>query len=350
MNSAFPTRLKAARRKAGLSQEQLADALGITKQAISKYEHGKMLPDSAILIQLSKILGFKADYFFREYRISLEKVDFRKRASLSGKYLDGVKTEILDKLERYFELEELLNLSAPFVNPLAGLQVSGGEDVENAAQKLLQEWGLGLNPIPNVIEMLEDASIKVVEIEADGRFDGLSAMLNESIPIIVLNTSIDLIRKRFTALHELGHLLLNFSGNLSDREKEQLCNRFAGALLLPKQAVESELSKHRNHIALNELIPIKESYGISVQAIMYRAGDLGILPPSALARFWRFRNSDPKHRQETGWGDYKGVERSSRFEKLLFQAVAEEIISYSKAASLAGMSLSAFRNQLTIVA
>lgn len=350
MTSAFPNRLKAARHKAGLTQEQLAHELGITKQAVSKYEQGKMLPDSSVLIKLARLLGFKPDYFFREYRISLEKVDFRKRASLSGKQLEGVKTEILDKLERYLELEEHLNLPAQFENPLAGAKISHGDDVEKAAQLLLQQWGLGVNPIPNVIEMLEDASIKVVETAADGRFDGLSAMLDESIPVIVLNAGFDLIRKRFTALHELGHLLLSFSGELSLREKERLCNRFAGALLLPRQAAESELGKFRKHISLNELIRIKESYGISVQAIMYRAGDLGILPQSALDRFWRFRNSDPQHRLETGWGEYQGVERSSRFEQLLFQAVAEEIISLSKAASLAGMSLGEFRNQLMIVA
>lgn len=324
--------------------------MGITKQAVSKYEQGKMLPDSPVLIKLAKILGFRPDYFFREYLISLERVDFRKRASLSGKQLEGVKTEFLDKLERYLELEEHLNLPAKFENPLSAINISRGEEVEEAAQVLLRQWGLGVNPISNVIEMLEDASIKVVEVDADGRFDGLSALLNESIPVIVLNTGFDLIRKRFTALHELGHLLLNFPVQLSDKEKEKLCNRFAGALLLPKQAVESELGKHRKHISLNELIRIKESYGISVQAIMYRAGDLGVLPQSALDRFWKFRNSDPKHRLEVGWGDYKGVERSSRFEQLLFQAVAEEIISTSKAASLAGMSLDAFRNQLMIVA
>lgn len=349
MESPFPYRLRAGRLKAGLTQEGLADRLGITKQAVSKYEHGKMQADSGVLIQLSQVLELKPDYFFRPLRLSLDQVDFRKRASLTGRDLEGIKAGIIDQLERYLELEELLNLGGPFENPLAGRVIKNGDDVEAAVLFLLEQWNLGINPLPNVLGMLEDTSIKVAEMELDGRFDGLSAFLEGDIPVIVLNRSFDPIRKRFTALHELGHLMLHFGPGLSDKEKERLCSRFAGAMLLPKPAALSELGKRRAHVSLNELIPIKESYGISVQAIMYRAGDLGILPNAALQRFWKFINSNPDHRLEKGWGQFQGAERSGRFEKLLYQAVAEELISLSKGAYLANMGLDEFRDKLMMV-
>lgn len=44
------------RKKAGLSQIQLAEKLGITNRAVSKWETGKSLPDSAIMLELCSVL------------------------------------------------------------------------------------------------------------------------------------------------------------------------------------------------------------------------------------------------------------------------------------------------------
>ncbi|MBR9920028.1 MAG: ImmA/IrrE family metallo-endopeptidase [Bacteroidetes bacterium] len=345
----FAKRLKAARLQKGLSQDALAGELGVSKQAVSKYERAKMLPDSSVLIKLAKLLELKPDYFFREFRVSLDQVKFRKKAALSGRKLEGLKNSIVDMLERYLELEEHLNASPRFNNPISKIKIQEIADVEEAALKLLKHWKLGINPIPNVIEMLEDSGIKVVEVSVENKFDGLSAWVNKNIPVIVLNKDFDQLRKRFTALHELGHLLLNISPELSEKEIEKTCNRFAGAMLLPRPAALQELGSSRKHISLNELIPIKESYGISIQAIMYRAGDLGILNSHALRSFWKLVNSHPDNKLEKNWGEYRGYERSKRFDQLLYHAVAEELISYGKAASLSNMSVQSFRDQLKMI-
>ena len=52
----FRQRLRLARKRAGLSMRELADVMtpSVTAQAISKYEAGKMLPSSAILVALGK--------------------------------------------------------------------------------------------------------------------------------------------------------------------------------------------------------------------------------------------------------------------------------------------------------
>ena len=73
----------------------------------------------------------------------------------------------------------------------------------------------------------------------------------------------------FTALHELGHLLLDIDNEVfSQKEIEKFCHRFAGAMLLPKETLFNELGEKRSSISINELIFIKESYGISIQAII----------------------------------------------------------------------------------
>lgn len=349
MENPFGQRLKLARLQKGMTQEELGEALGISKQAVSKYERGKMLPDSQVLIALSKLLQLKPDYFFRPFKISLDGVAFRKRATLTGPKLESLKALISDRLERYLELEEHLNIQTRFENPLADRIIRDGENVEAAAEYLLEYWQLGFNPLPNIVEMLEDAEVKVVLVAADPAFDGLSAMLNGQIPVIVLNEDFDNLRKRFTALHELGHLLLNFEPGLSDKQREKLCNRFAGAMLMPRRVIRSELGEKRAHISLNELIAIKEYYGISVQAIMYRAHEMGIINEAAARRFWQFVRSNPDHQLEKGWGEYQGQERSGRFEQLLFHAVAEEVLSIGKAAALANVSVSDLREKLRIV-
>ena len=109
MNSIFSVRLKQARIMRGLSMDALCDKVGnaITKQSISKYETGKMLPDSKILILLSKALEVSIDYFFRQQSVSIENVEFRKKSKLGVKQIDSIKEVVKDQLERYFEIENL---------------------------------------------------------------------------------------------------------------------------------------------------------------------------------------------------------------------------------------------------
>ena len=50
------------RRKAGLSQEQMAQRLDVSRQAVSKWETGESLPDTGKLLAISRLLGVTADY------------------------------------------------------------------------------------------------------------------------------------------------------------------------------------------------------------------------------------------------------------------------------------------------
>jgi len=347
MKDIFSQRLKSARIKAGFSQQELATMLSITKQAVSKYETSKMLPESTLVIRMADVLGQKADYFFRPFTVSLENVEFRKRERLGERSVGSIKIEVADQLERYLELEELLHISSGFDNPLKAVVVKSPEETEELAMQLLSYWQTGINALPNVVELLEDNGVKVVEIEADADFDGLSAWVKGNVPIIVLNRCMDdMVRKRFTALHELGHLLLNISPDTSYKIREKICNRFAGSMLLPKSTFETELGKKRHAIAMNELFEIKESYGISIQAIMYRASDLEIIPKAVSERFWEIAR---QNKLEIGWGKYEGKEASGRFRQLLYKAIAEEVISIGKAAALANMSISELKNRLQLI-
>ena len=89
------------------------------------------------------------------------------------------------------------------------LEFDPEQDIETATQLIRTDWRLGQNSIPSVVEMLEDNHIKVVEVDEPLEFDGLSSMIDNNIPVIVVNKNFPVERKRFTLLHELGHLLMN---------------------------------------------------------------------------------------------------------------------------------------------
>src|SRR5690606_13819964 len=250
-----------------------------------------------------------------------------------------------EKLSRYLELEEILGLSVDFNNPLKDVgEITTYEQVNNAAKQLRKEWDLGNGAIFNVVELLEDKNIKVVNLPVDDAFDGLQTIVNGNIPVVTYNSK--KINKpdriRFTLLHELAHLLLEF-GNITERQKETLCHQFAGAMLLPEETIKAELGEHRNKLSSLELGNIKKQYGISMQAIVMRAKDCNIINDHYTKQFFFFI-------KQMNWKvdepvEYKGAEESNRFEQLLFRALIEDQISMSKAASVSNQSLAEFKKE-----
>jgi len=351
METSIGARIKSARQLAGISLRALADRLNgeVSHTAINKFETGTLMPDGQTLLALAKALNVQTDYFLRQQTIQITDIAFRKRSRLSVKQSNSIKASVIETLERYLELEFLLNLNIGFVNPILAIKIETAADVEIAAKKLLDQWDLGSNAIPNVIELLESKGVKVIELHTDSKFDGLSGWANGHVPVIVLNKSFSNERKRFTALHELGHLLLNFQASLEHAVIEKHCHRFAGAFLIPTTTLKKELGVTRSAVSLNELVAIKESYGISIQAIMARARDLNIISNDYYVRFRMWINAEPTRKMEIGYGAYLGDERSSRFSQLIYRATAEEIITMSKAASLSNMRLAEFRDEYSAI-
>lgn len=62
----FSEKLMNLRRREGLSQEQLADRLGVTRQSVSKWEGGTAMPELVKLITLSEMFGVSVDYLVKD--------------------------------------------------------------------------------------------------------------------------------------------------------------------------------------------------------------------------------------------------------------------------------------------
>jgi Predicted Zn peptidase len=348
MKTVFAERFKSARLMNGFSLQDLANALDtqLSRQALHRYEKGEVIPDAEKITLLSRALNVSPDYFFRSTKVELGEIEYRKLSKMPQKEASIIKEKTKEYLSRYLELEEILGLDNKFCNPLADIgEVSTYEQVNQAAEKLREKWGLGNNgAIFNAVELLEDKNIKVVKLDVDEDFDGLQTYINGTIPVIAYN-----IKKankpdriRFTILHELAHLLISF-GNITEKQKETLCHQFAGAMLLPEGTIKAELGEHRNKLSTLELANIKKQYGISMQAIAMRAKSCGIINEHYTKQFF-FIFKQMNWRVDEPY-DYAGVEESNRFEQLLFRALIEEQISMSKAASLRNQSLAEFKKE-----
>ena len=350
MEQIFSQRLKNARIMQGLSMDELCEVMGniVSKQAISKYENGKMLPNSTVLIQLANVLHTSIDYFFKPFQVKLEGIEFRKKAKLLSKEKAKIEEQLLDMVERYLEIESILNIDSTFSTELDYIVVRDAKDIRPLVDRLREVWKIGEDPINNIIELLEENKIKVIEIDADNSFDGLSGFIGGKCPFIILNKNFLPERKRFTAAHELGHLLLNIDPVLSSKKKEYLCNRFANEILISESVFINLIGNSRKDISLKELIDIQCQFGVSIDALMYKAKELNIITESRLKTYYIKKNRISDFKEIVEKSRFP-EECSSRFERLVYRALASEIVSFSKASVLVKKPVHQLKESLNLV-
>jgi Zn-dependent peptidase ImmA (M78 family)/DNA-binding XRE family transcriptional regulator len=339
------TRIKLARKKAGLSLRGLAEAMDskVSAQAIGKYERGEMTPGSDVLIALSKALDVSIPYLMDTQGISLTAVDFRKTANTTSKDRARVETSLLEWVERYLQIEQLLDLdSAEWEKPIdPPVQVKAIEEAENLAIAVRQIWNLGFDPIPNMTELLEEKGLKVLINDLPDRVSGFTCLVQQTnglpeLPVVVVNRHKTLERRRLTLAHELAHRVID-PQFLSEKDEERFANRFAGAFLMPRAHLQREVGQRRNALGFRELMDLKRIYRVSGAALLVRLRDIDIISDSTLtyafqtfACGWRTQEPEeiepPKHR-----GEY---EKERRFERLCYRALAEKLISVPKTAEL----------------
>lgn len=344
----FGRRLSQARRMRGMSLRAVAEALGgqVSYNALHRYEQGVMMPGDDVLMPMADVLDKPLDFFFRPFTVELRELQFRKTTGLGTKSEDAVKEQATDFIERYCEIEQILAVHSSFSDPLGDTRYATIDEAESAADRVRDAWKLGENPLPNVIETLETKGFKIFEVDAPQSFKGFAGWADNH-PVIVLATWLnrDMPLKRFTALHEAAHLLAAQHTDLTGKQLESFCDRFAGAILIPKNVFTSDWGGFRKRVSLEELIDLKRRYGMSIAAIMYRAHDLKLIDDSTHRQFSIIRNKKGWRKNEPG--DYQGNEKSSRFEQLVLRATAEEEISFDKGAALLNVPLVKFQQTLS---
>ena len=336
--------LKRIRLLKNLSLKDAGNLLNMTATAISKYEKGEILPDSKKLIDFANAYNVKSIEILKVYNVPKMKfTSFSKKKRLTGQNLELLEELIQDEVAKYLEIIEMNNIDADNIK-LKKYLCNNSEDAEKAANDFRNYIKISnKQPISDLINILENLGIIIIQIKnPDNRFDdfdGLSEIVN-NIPVIVLLDGIkDGARQRFTIAHELGHLVLNINNDELDEEK--LCNRFASALLMPKEAIINEFGYSRGNINFFELTAFKNEFKVSYAAIVYRLKDLNIISEYLYKKLSIFLS------QRIGKNDPKPIqpETSFQFKKIVYKLEADEIISVNKACELLGVTVDEYNNE-----
>lgn len=348
MENVFAQRLVNARKIRCMSQRELRDAVDgkISSSAIAKYEKGQMMPSSDVLIMLSKALNINLDYFFRPFTVDIDpsKFEFRKKSNMGNKKVESIKYLVCSEIEKYQEIESILNIATKFDLDYSNTLVEGESEARLLALRLRKDFNIGSDAIVSVVDLLESKGIKIIEIDHDRTFSGTC---NKAcgLPVIVVNKNMTSEHKRLTIFHELGHLLLHCIDGV---DKEKMCNVFANEMLIPSDKFKGVIGESRHDISLFELRAIQREYGISVDALMTKAYQSNIITKNRYVSFYKKKNAIPVFKTDVELSVYP-MERTNRFECLVYRALASEVITFSKAAALLGKSINEVRDTLNLM-
>jgi len=280
-------RLTEARLARGLFKKSLADMLGVSKTAISRYEDGQDKPLKERLTAIADVLGFPEEFFLKMgWREELEPVFWRSRATESKHAREMTEQRMKWICEAFSFLEGEVNfpsINFPKLSLPEDFRMISAEMIETAAENLREFWNLKNRPIPDVVLALENAGIPVVTLEIPSdKQDGFCfyspALRRHFVGINTYNVSC--ARARYDAAHELGHCILHRNVT-TQQERDPLLNkiieqqafRFAGAFLFPRESFLSEVG----YPSLDYFCDLKKKWGMSIAAMIFRASDLGVI-------------------------------------------------------------------------
>lgn len=336
--------LKKIRLLKDLSLKEAGKLLNMSSTAISKYEKGDIIPNSSKLIEFANAYKVKTIDLIKVYKTpKMEFTSFRKKKRLTGGNLELLKQLILEEVSKYLEVLDLSNVNS---NTFKFKKYSCNDfnDAEKAAEKFRNFIEISnKQPISDLINILENLGIIIIQVKNyDNRFsdfDGLSEIV-EGVPVIVLLDGItDGARQRFTIAHELGHLILDIKNEKIDAEK--LANRFASALLMPKEAIINEFGLLRKNISIYELNAFKNEYKVSYAAIVYRLKDLNII------NHYLYKKLNIFISKNIGKNDPNPImpEISYEFKRIVHKLKVNGIITLNKACELLGVSADEYNRE-----
>jgi Zn-dependent peptidase ImmA (M78 family)/transcriptional regulator with XRE-family HTH domain len=263
--------LETARRARGLSQHDLADAVGITQAALSRYEHDLRAPDQDVLGRLAEALGVTPDLLTHGERMEggiAVGSHMRRRATARPTVWRELEARLNMLRLHASRLMEEVSIRAdrhvPTFDPI-------DTTPDAAAHMLRTQWRMPSGPVHSLATWLDAAGVLVVEDDFGpaARVDGLSQWVG-AYPVILVNGSAPTDRKRLTLAHELGHLVLHTE--FVDEDAESQANAFAAELLMPAAEIKPIL---RGRLTLDTLLDLKRYWGTSMQSLIERAYTLG---------------------------------------------------------------------------
>jgi Zn-dependent peptidase ImmA (M78 family)/transcriptional regulator with XRE-family HTH domain len=334
-------RLTLARHLAGMRKNELAEQIGKTPTAIASYEAERSRPAPATVARLCIALGVEPGFFlatpgtesepvslephYRSLRSTTQLV--RNQATAYG----WVVHDIVAVFERHVEMP------APDFPSFTSTDRSPSEPA-TAAHFLREAWDLGSEPIKHLLRLAENHGTLCVFSPFEIATVDAYSFESQIRPIVILNPlKGDYYRQRWDLAHEIGHLVLHRDAEPGGHTVESEAHRFAAELLLPAVPIR-ELLPHRP--VWPRLQALKEHWGVSIQALLYRGRELGVYSDVTYRNAMMRMSKEGWRRQEPG--ARPGVEQPSLLPGAL-KLLEESGISASQLASEARIPVSIFR-------
>ncbi|RJS47437.1 helix-turn-helix domain-containing protein [Nocardioides cavernaquae] len=266
-----PTRLAAARKRRGWTLTKLAQETGLSRASLSTYENQHQDPTPQTLITLAAVLGVAEDFLTGDDldEIPVEAVSFRALSKMTARTRDrGLNSGRIAILINEW-LEDRFDL------PAADVPTLTGRDPELAAQEVRARWGLGEQPIGNLVHLLEAHGIRIFSLTDDTKDLDAYCLNWHGQPFIFLSREKSGERHRFNAAHELGHLVLHGEDQTPNGpEAEAEANQFAAAFLMPKAGVLAQ-GLHNAHV--QRILHAKKRWNVAAMAMAHRANELNLM-------------------------------------------------------------------------
>ncbi|MCP2169426.1 ImmA/IrrE family metallo-endopeptidase [Goodfellowiella coeruleoviolacea] len=298
--SAFdPARLTQARHLAGMTKKDIAEGLGVTPAAVGQYEAGVTRPRPEVLPRLAELLDVPLAFFAAgrpHAKLDVSVTHFRSLRSTRAYQRDRAVAFASQVWELTHALEKRVQMPPVDLPGFAGGEVLPTDEVPadpaGAARAVRRRWGLADGPVAHLVRLLESRGIVVTMLPLDSaeaaRIDAFStSRLPRPLIVLTPDRADDVHRHRFTAAHELGHLVLHGDTAPGDVQHEREADTFAAEFLTPRASIAPHLPARADFTALARL---RDTWGVSIKSLLYRCRELGLLSGSSASRAYQRLN------------------------------------------------------------
>lgn len=337
-------RVRETRSAAGLSQQALADKIGLERTMISKLEKGDRRIDAVELTRIARALDYPLSHFLHPVP---EVVSRRVAIADSSEVGDSVAARSAYRTEALLsewlrDVRQLIRAGVLHPQPIRRCpgRVTDAEEAGRAARWLREELALGEEPIDSVADVCERAGqfVTVVPLPSDG-----ASLVDGEIAVAVVGAQQDPGRRRSTAAHELGHLVLGdeFSSDLgvhaSRGEREQAVEVFAAEFLLPRSRMRTVAEEDDAPARRHALVRLAAVYRVSWSLAVAQLRRTGMVDPDELRALRVRRPTDVEFRDALGWKpqpDLASVRVPPRYASAVVAALRAEQITPARAVEL----------------
>ena len=329
----IPDRLKEAREIRGYTQTELANLLGVSRQAISQFENKMAVPSAKSLAELALVLRLPVRYFTTER----PRTTRRTSPIFFRKYDSAIKRVriIADRYEQWFAdtvdvLSRYLDFPKPNI-PILDIDFKNldDDDIEEIALNVRTHWGLGKGAISNLALLLQNNGILITRINLSDSIDSFSCWREFRPTIALVSNNKSSVRSRFNAAHELAHLVLHRYVQEEDLENkalhsliEEQAHKFASAFLMPAES----FSKDFIAPSIPLLESMKKKWLVSIAAMVMRGADLGFISENQKSNIYRQLSLKGYRKKEPLDDDLK-PEKPVLLERAINMLMEEKLLS-----------------------